>query len=75
DPLFAVNLYRSLGSSIQTDLTLEEISYLSQTVVGMELMDENVHTLQGTVKNEDYFVDDEALKALLIEVFYTEVAA
>ncbi|MEA5060783.1 MAG: LCP family protein [Candidatus Pelethousia sp.] len=73
DPMFAVDLYSSLGGSIQTDLTMEEVIYLSKTVANMDMDDENIHTLEGTVKNEDFFVDDDALRELLIRVFYTEV--
>lgn len=74
DPMFAVNLYNSMRGSVQTDLTVEEIIYLSKVVVNMEMKDENIYTLEGTVKNEDFFVDDAALKDLLIRVFYTEAA-
>jgi len=73
DPMFAINLYGSMGSSVQTDMSMEEMMYLSRAVINMDISDENIHTLAGTVKNEDFFVDDEALKELLITVFYTEV--
>lgn len=73
DPLFALNLYNSMGSSVQTDLSVEEIIYLSKAVINMEIEDQNIHTLEGEVKNEDFLADDAAMKDLLIRVFYTEV--
>lgn len=73
DPMFAVNLYGTMGNSVQTDLSMDEMIYLSKTVINMDINEENIFTLEGTVKNEDFFVDDAALKELLIKVFYTEV--
>ncbi len=73
DLMFAINLYNAMGDSVQTDMSIEEMMYLSKAVLNMDIKDENIHTLVGTVKNEDFFVDDEALRELLIEVFYTEV--
>lgn len=74
NPMFAVNLYSSMGGSIQTDLSMDEMIYLSKVVVNMDITDENTFTLEGTTKNEDFFADDAALKDLLIRLFYTEVA-
>ncbi len=72
-PTFAIDLYNAMGGNVQSDLSLDEIIYLSQTVLNMNFGDENISTLEGEVKNEDFFADDDALRALLIDVFYTEV--
>lgn len=72
-PTFAIDLFNAMGGSVQSDLSLDEMIYLSQTVLNMDFGDENIHTLEGTIKNEDFFVDDDALRALLIDVFYMEV--
>lgn len=73
DPMFALNLYSSLGGSVQTDLSIEEIIYLSKVVANMEMNEDNIYTLEGTVENEELTVDDDALRDLLIRVFYEEV--
>ena len=62
-----------MGGSVQSDLSINEMIYLSQTVLSMDFSEDNIHTLEGTIRNEDFFVDDDALRALLIDVFYTEV--
>ncbi len=74
NPLFVVELYNALGGTIQSDLSVEEMIYLSKSVSKADLGDENIYSLEGTVKNEDFFVDDDALKDLLIDLFYTKVA-
>ena len=73
DPMFAFNLYSSLGGSVQTDLSVEEIIYLSKVVANMDMDEEDIYTLEGTVENEELTVDDEALRDLLICVFYKEI--
>lgn len=74
DPLFAINLYNSMKDSVHTDMSMDEMVYLSKKVIDMDMNDDNVHTLTGTADEEsdDFFVDDQALKDLLIQVFYVE---
>ncbi len=74
NPLFVVDLYNALGGNVQSDLSVEEMIYLSKTVMKADLSDENIYSLEGTVQNEDFFVDDDALKDLLIDLFYTKVS-
>jgi len=74
NPLFAVDLFNALGGNVQSDLSIEEIIYLSKTIMKADLGDDNIYTLEGTTKNEDFFVDDDALKDLLIDLFYTKVS-
>lgn len=73
DPMFALNLYQSMADKVQTDLTVEEIIYLSKAALSMEIDDNKIHTPAGEVKNEDFLIDDAALKDLVIQIFYEEV--
>lgn len=61
-----------LGSDVITDLTAEELNALSSYTY---LTDE-VQYLPGEMRQgeeyEEYYVDEEALQDLLIELFYTE---
>ena len=72
-PTFAIDLFNAMGGSVQSDMSLDEMVFMSQIVLGMNIGDENVHTIEGVIQNEDFYVDDDALKALLIKVFYEEV--
>lgn len=73
-PMFALDLYNSMKDSMHTDLTTDEVIYLSKTVIRMDMNEDRIHTLQGTAdeQTDDFYVDDDALKDLLIDVFYSE---
>lgn len=76
EPLFAVNLFTALSAHIQSDLSLEEILYLSRSVVDMELSDDRIFTPEGTTeveKVEKFYADEDSLMDIVMQVFYEEV--
>ena len=75
NPMAAYDLYNQLKDSVYTDMELKEIMYLARMVQDMDISDDRIHTLTGTVDEatDDFYADEEALKELLINVFFVEV--
>ncbi len=71
-----VNLYNSFKDYIVTDLTVDEIAYLAGELSGYSF-NGDIYTLEGETEmkgeHEAFYPDREALRGLLIEVFYREV--
>jgi len=71
-----VNLYNSFKDYIVTDLTVDEIAYLAGELSGYSF-NGDIYTLEGETEmmgeHEAFYPDKEALRRLLIEVFYREV--
>lgn len=82
---FPVTMFLEVKESIQTNLSISEITYLAKQMLNIELTDEKVETVPGQLREIEegefeeyqfplgYVVDEEALKDLIIRVFYTEV--
>lgn len=72
-----VRLYGDLAPYMVTDISIDETAYLAGELIGYTLDPEGIYTLSGeTVKGDNYeefYPDEEALKALMIAVFYREV--
>ena len=72
-----VRLYGDLAPYMVTDISIDETAYLAGELIGYTLDPEGIYTLSGeTVKGdtyEEFYPDEEALKALMIAVFYREV--
>lgn len=72
-----VKLYNALKDYIVTDLTVDEIAYLASELSGYSF-NGDIYTLEGRteVRNEHevFYPDQQALKDLLIKVFYREVS-
>lgn len=71
-----VTLYNSFKDYIVTDLTADEIAYLASELSGYTFEGE-IYTLEGTTEmkgeHEAFYPDEDALKELVIQVFYEEV--
>lgn len=72
-----IRLYGDLAPYMVTDISIDETAYLAGELVGYTLAPEGIYTLSGeTIRGESYeefYPDEEALKALMIAVFYREV--
>lgn len=72
-----VRLYGDLSKYMVTDISIDETAYLAGELIGYTLDPQGIYTLSGeTVKGdiyEEFYPDEEALKALMIAVFYREV--
>lgn len=77
DITFPLNLYTKVQKHMVTSFSLDEITYLASTLIGYDFSMENVSNIQGEMgmgeKNEEFYVDDEALRVRIIETFYEKV--
>lgn len=77
DLTLPIQLYQSLTKHMRTNVTVEDITYLVPEVLGMNLTLDNISMVPGVTvpagSQEEYHVDEEALKELVIQTFYEEV--
>ncbi|MFI3237731.1 MAG: LCP family protein [Lachnospiraceae bacterium] len=77
DILFIPNIYQIIQEYMVTDIALDEASYLASSFYEYSFDEANIYsipgeTLQGEVF-EEFYVDEECLYDLMIEIFYQEV--
>lgn len=79
DITLPVKLYNTLTKYMVTDITVDEVSYLSTRVPDYSFSSERIYSLEGeTVKGErfeEFYVDEAALFELILKVFYEEVTS
>ena len=72
-----VKLYQQLSKYMVTDVTVDEVAYLAGQLLDYEFTGEDVYTLEGETvrgeKFEEFYPDTDALKELMMELFYEEV--
>lgn len=72
-----VTLYNELSKYMVTDISADEIVYLTGEILDYTIDPEAIYTLEGTTrmgeKYEEFYPDKEALKDLMINLFYQEV--
>jgi LCP family protein required for cell wall assembly len=77
NPTSVISLYNSLMPQMTTDLSIDEVTYLLSTITDYEFDMDNIRTLEGETlmgeRYEEFYPDQEALKELMIQVFYREV--
>lgn len=70
----AINLYQTVHKYMVTDIDLNEFTYMATEYIGYDFDIENMHSLQGEVIQgnnfEEFYVDEDALQELIIELFY-----
>lgn len=75
--MLPVRLYGDLSKYMVTDISIDETAYLAGELIGYTMDPRGIYTLSGeTVKGdayEEFYPDEEALRALMIAVFYREV--
>lgn len=76
DITFPINVYKSLSPYTITDLSVADVSFLTTCFIGKKNNGIEFKSVEGTMsKPGDYAefnVDSEALKKLILEVFYTK---
>ncbi len=82
---FPIMLYNKEEDKVNTNLSLDEMTYLAKIMLDVELDESNIVSVPGTMKHiepgeiEDYefemgyIVDEDALKQLVVDRFYTRV--
>lgn len=77
DLTLPVKMFQSLTENMCTDVTVADITYLVPELLEMDISLDNIGMVPGEVitggEHEEYHVDTEALKQLVVETFYTEV--
>jgi LCP family protein required for cell wall assembly len=72
-----LTLYQTVSRYTQTDISLDEIAYLSSKADAMEFHADDMRTLQGEIKQgevyEEFYPDENALYDLVLETFYEEI--
>lgn len=76
DPGLPISVYKELEGNMCTNITVEDLAYLVPEVIGISLDGNSIAEIPGEVtqpdENEEFHVDEEALKELVIERFYKE---
>lgn len=74
DITFPITMYGKVQKHMVTSLSVDEMTYLATTLLGYDFSMDNITGLTGEMamgeKNEEFYVDDEALRTLIIETFY-----
>lgn len=77
DLTLPVKLYRAVTEYMVTDVTADEVAYLASTVSGYRFDKDQLYTLTGeTVQGEqfeEFYVDEEALYEMILDIFYEPV--
>ena len=74
DITFPVTLLGQIQKHLVTSLSVKEITYLADTLLGYDFSMENILSIPGESrmgeKHEEFYIDDKALKQMVIDVFY-----
>lgn len=72
-----LNLYKAVSSQMVTDITIDEVAYLAPILTGYRFESDSFYMLEGeTVMGEqfeEFYVNEDALYEMILEVFYEEV--
>jgi hypothetical protein len=86
NPAIVSDIYKSVASYMNTDITIDEAVYLATEASGYKISNDSFYQLTGYDKKvdyvnkngnsdffDDYYLDKSSLKDIFIKVFYTEV--
>lgn len=73
----AIDLYQAILPQMVTDISVDEVAYLAPILVDYQFDKDSFYMVEGeTVMGEqfeEFYVDEQALYELILEVFYEEV--
>lgn len=79
DLTLPVKMFQSLTENMCTNVTAADITYLVPELLKMDVNMDNISTVPGETvtggEHEEYHVDTESLKQLVVQMFYKEVPA
>ena len=71
-----VNQMSNLADQLVTNISLDELSAFSEMLMTYSFSEDRYHVVKGTDQtgmfHDEYIVDEDALKALLLDLFYVE---
>jgi len=77
DITLPIKLYNAAAPSMVTDLTADEVMYLASEAAKYTFSEDDLIVLPGVTDTsgefDEFYVDQDALKQIIIDVFYTEV--
>ncbi len=77
DILTPVKMYNELSSYMTTDVTADEVAYLSSIALNYHFDQNDIYSLQGETvqgeKFEEFYVDEDALYEMILDIFYEPV--
>lgn len=72
-------MYNAVSDDLITSVDLDQINYLSSIVLESTFSGDEIHSVEGTSvrgeKLDEFYVDDQSLYELILEVFYREIEA
>lgn len=72
-----VTVYQQLQEHMSTNVTLDEVTYLVSELLNISVNADELQSLPGESrvgeKHEEFYVDRDALKEMIIQNFYEEV--
>lgn len=75
DVTLPITLFNGISGYMTTDVTVDEVVYLAGTAAGYFFSEENLIMLPGETDTsgrfDEFYVDEERLKQIIIETFYT----
>lgn len=73
----AVDLYQAISSQMVTNITVDEVAYLAPLLIDYQFDEDGFYMLEGeTVMGdefEEFYVDEDALYEMILDIFYEEV--
>lgn len=77
DITIAADLYQAVSGQMVTNITMDEVAYLAPLIVDYQFDKSGFYMLKGeTVMGdvfEEFYVDEDALYEMILEIFYEEV--
>ena len=77
DITLPVELYRTLSEYMVTDISVDEVTYLASEAIQCNISEDCLHIVDVDVqmgeKYEEYYVKEEELYQMIIDIFYEEV--
>ena len=77
DITFPITLLNQVKKHLITSLSVDEIAFMADTLLGYDFSMDNIISIPGESKmgekHEEFYLDDAALKQIVIDVFYDKV--
>jgi len=74
DITFPINLLNQVKKHLVTSLSVDEIAFMADTLLGYDFSMENIISIPGESKmgekHEEFYIDETVLKQIVIDVFY-----
>lgn len=77
NPAAAVNLYQAVSGQMVTNVSIDEVAYLAPLLTEYQFQSDSFYMPEGETimgdQFEEFYVDEDALYEMILDVFYEEV--